>query len=574
MKHNYPWYEVEPITDVRDLLLKSCHKFRTKTALQSKVNGVWQTVTYAELETTVRELATALITMGLGEGDRAAIMSENRSEWPAAYLAVAGSGSVCVPVDRELKEQEVFHILFQSESKFVVTSDKYVEMLSDLKPRLPHLRLIINMDGGNDREEVKPLEVVLKIGRQRIAEGEDGFARRSVEPDQLAAIIFTSGTMGSSKGVMLSHRSLAANIMGTCMSVYVDEDDRFLSVLPLHHTYECTAGMLIPIYRGAMASCCESLRRVADNLAETRSTVMLGVPLLYEAMYRRIREGIAQRGEFKFKLGNGIAGVVQRIFGLNLRRRIFGQLHRKLGGSLRLLISGGAAIDPQVSKGFRDLGIGFLQGYGLTEASPLVAVNRPEAFNDAAAGLPLANVEIKLEDDEILVRGENVMQGYYKNPEATAAAISDGWLRTGDLGYFDKDGFLHLHGRKKAVIVTPNGKNIYPEEVEAELLKSPYILECLVWGGPNVTEPEVQAIVVPNIEQLDVYFAEKGDTQTKEKVEALIRDEIKTRCNNLATFKRVKQFTVREEELAKTTTKKVKRYLYTDGSQQVRMKKV
>jgi long-chain acyl-CoA synthetase len=245
-------------------------------------------------------------------------------------------------------------------------------------------------------------------------------------------------------------------------------------------------------------------------------------------------------------------------------------VHEKFGGSLRTLISGGAAIDPDVARGFRELGITFLQGYGLTESAPIIAVNRDDAFKDDAAGLPLPSVEVKIaEDGEILARGPNIMEGYYNNPEATRETIVDGWLHTGDLGYLDRDGFLYIQGRKKAVIVTPGGKKIYPEEVEAEILKSPFILECLVWGESKRDpgqEPEVLALVVPNTE----YFISQGLEQMgavdSARVEAILRAEVKERCKNLAPYKRVTQLMVRHEEFEKTTTKKIKRYLYTGKS--------
>jgi long-chain acyl-CoA synthetase len=262
-----------------------------------------------------------------------------------------------------------------------------------------------------------------------------------------------------------------------------------------------------------------------------------------------------------------VASFFEKALGINIRRRLFSKVHEKFGGRLRILISGGAAIDPAVARGFRELGVAFLQGYGLTESAPIITVNRNDAFKDDAAGLPLPSVEVKIaEDGEILARGPNIMQGYYKNPDATRDALEGGWLHTGDLGYLDADGFLHIQGRKKAVIVTPAGKKIYPEEVESEILKSPYVLECLVWGTPTNDpgqEVFVQAIVVPNTE----YFISQGFEKTgginSAQVEKILQAEVKERCRNLASFKRVTRLTVRLDEFEKTTTRKIKRYLYT-----------
>ncbi len=569
MRGIYPYYSVEPIADLRDLLLKSVEKFGRRAALQSKVGGKYRPMTYRALGKEVEELSSGLNDLGIRPGDKVAIMSENRPEWAASYLAIAAGGAVCVPVDKELREQEVFQILYLSEARAVVTTSRWIELVGDLKPRLPKLEHLIDVDTLRDGEGFVTYQSLIRTGHRIVTKKRSEFRRREIRPYDLAALIFTSGTMGNPKGVMLSHRNLAANVMDTCRSVYVDQNDRFLSILPLHHTYECTCGFLVPIYRGATISYGENLRRLAENIAETKSTVLLGVPLLFNSIYEKICQGIAERGESKFRLGKGLANLSERVLRINMRKAIFRAVHKRFGGHLRILISGGAAADPAVARGFRELGITFIQGYGLTEASPLVAVNREQAFKDDAAGLPLATTDLRIEEDEILVRGDNVMHGYYRNPDATTESIRDGWLHTGDLGKFDEDGFLYILGRKKSVIVTKGGKNIYPEEVEAELLKSPYILECLVWGGPDSRDSEVQAIIVPNIEHLLTELGDDSDALTPERIEARIREEVRQRCDALAAFKRVKRFTLREEEFAKTTTRKIKRYLYTSKPSEV-----
>jgi long-chain acyl-CoA synthetase len=373
--------------------------------------------------------------------------------------------------------------------------------------------------------------------------------------------------MGNSKGVMLTHANVASNIIDAVKWVDLQTSDRFLSVLPMHHSYECTDGFLLPLYRGASTSYAENLRRIVENSAETKATAILGVPLIWHALYKKIEEAMAERGPWKIQAARKIAEISEALLGINIRRKLFSKLHEKFGGSLRILISGGAAIDPKVGKGYRELGVEFLQGYGLTESSPIISVNRNRAFKDDAAGLPLASVEVKMaEDGEILARGPNIMKGYYNNPEATRRALVDGWLHTGDLGYLDADGFLYVQGRKKAVVVTPSGKKVYPEEVEAEILKSPYILECLVWGDSDThpgEEVEIRAIVVPNIEHFIEQGIEAHGAVNNSQVEEILRREVKSQCRNLAPFKRVTGLTVRHEEFEKTTTKKVKRYLYT-----------
>jgi len=362
---------------------------------------------------------------------------------------------------------------------------------------------------------------------------------------------------------MLTHRNIASNVVGTSFHICVSEEDTLLSVLPLHHTYEATAGMLTAFYQGATVCHAESLRRIVDNLIETKATVMLGVPAIYEAIYRRIKAGIEQKGKTKFTLAKGLASLTEKILHRSIRKRLFHQVHDKIGGHLRLLISGGAALAPEISRGFRELGIDFMQGYGLTEFAPIISVNRLDKFLDGTAGIPIPCCEVKIVNDEIVVRGPCVMRGYYKNDTATEEVIRDGWLHTGDLGFIDKEGFLHINGRSKSVIVTSNGMNIYPEEIEFLLQESNYILETIVWGGPE-TDPadaEVQAIIVPNSDTFDEEFGPSGWDEAR--IEEVIGQVVKRTNRQLANYKRIKKFTLRTEEFEKTTTRKIKRYLYT-----------
>jgi long-chain acyl-CoA synthetase len=568
MKGKYPEYATEPITDVRDMFLKSTNRYADRIALQHKKDGAWIPITYHELRKEVEEFACGLAALDLQpvEG-KLAIVGDNRPEWAVSYLAAACTGIVCIPIDKDLRETEVYHILYLSGAEALVGDARHIEMVQEIQEKLPSLKTLINMDETGEKDGVLGFEQVKRTGAARIAEGHNDFNSRNVTPDHLLSILFTSGTMGNSKGVMLSHGNVAINIVDAVKWVDLRTDDRFLSVLPMHHSYECTDGFLLSLYRGSLTSYAENLRRIAENLVETRSTAMLGVPLLWHAIYKKIQAGMAEKGMWKVNAAKKVANFSEKILRKDIRRRVFRKVHEKFGGSLRIVISGGAAIDPEVSRGFRELGIAFLQGYGLTETAPLMAVNRDYAFKDDAVGLPLPSMDIKIaEDGEILARGPNIMRGYYNNPEATSEALEDGWLHTGDLGCFDDDGFLYVKGRKKAVIVTPGGKKIYPEEVEAELLKSPYVLECLVWGDATMDpthEPEVCAIVVPNTESFVNAGIEKMGAVDGARVEAILRAEVKERCKNLAPYKRVTRLTVRHEEFEKTTTKKIKRYLYT-----------
>jgi long-chain acyl-CoA synthetase len=560
----YPAYPADPISDIRELFMRSTRNFPDKIALQSKNEGRWIPITYRELRSEVELIACGFAALGLQpSSDKLAIVGDNRPEWAIGYLAAACTGIVCVPIDKDLKETEVYSILYLSGAQAVIGDEKHMAMILALRSKLPGLKTVINMDEPHSIDGILSLSELRRLGQERKTVGKNDFEERTVSGDHMLSILFTSGTMGNSKGAILTHASVASNLVDAAQWVNLCREDRFLSILPIHHSYECTDGFLLAIYVGATVSYAENLRRLIENLAETRSTAMLGVPLLWHSLYAKIEAAMAEKGMWKISAAKKVAAFSEKFLGLNIRRLLFAKVHKKFGGHLRILISGGAAIDPAVAKGFRELGIEFLQGYGLTESAPIIAVNRNRAYRDNAAGLPLPSVEVKIaEDGEILARGPNIMKGYYNNPEGTREALENGWLHTGDLGSIDADGFLYIHGRKKAVIVTPGGKKIYPEEVEAEILKSPFISECLVWGqATNSPEQEVviEAIVVPNKE----HFALQRMDTSESFVESFIQKEVKTRCQNLAAYKKVTKLTVRHEELEKTTTKKIKRYLYT-----------
>jgi long-chain acyl-CoA synthetase len=549
------------------MLRKSVDRFGQKNAfLNRTAAGEYEGLSYSEFGHRVMALGAALFARDFKPGVTMGIYSEGRWEWGLTYLAAAGGNGINVPIDKELKEKDIRHILGETETAWLVTSARYLDVVQELRARLPRLKTVISMDLPEHTDDVLSLPQLLSEGDELLEANDTPYPSVKIDAELPVSIIYTSGTMAIAKGVVLSQRNIVTNMMDMCQAAYIDDEDIFLSVLPLHHTYECTCGLLTPLYRGCTISYCDNLRRLADQMREVRATMMLGVPLLFESIYRKIQEGIEQKGRGRFKLGMGIANFSQKLFKLDLRKKIFSALHQRFGGGLRLLISGGAAIDPEVIRFFRHIGIHCMQGYGLTESAPIIAVNRNEWYKDEAAGYPLPSMEVRVVDGEICARGPNVMIGYFKNPDATAEVIRDGWLHTGDLGFVDEDGFVHIRGRKKAVIVLANGKNVYPEEVEYHLNKSPFILESLVWEGPEAVEgkvEEVQGVIVPNMDRFDEHIQEKGLTLSDEVVEEILRDEVRRECRHLPHYKRVRKFTIRWEEFDKTTTRKIKRYLYT-----------
>jgi long-chain acyl-CoA synthetase len=568
----YPWHDITAINDLRDMLEKSAATFGSRNAFLYKNGDEYDSLSFRDFKDQVFALGAGLFDIGFTPGHKAAVCAEGRWQWGLSYLAVACGGAINIPIDKDLRGQDIRHILDETEAEAIFTSMRQLDAVLELRPSLPALRYVICLDGGKLPEGVLSASDLMERGEELLKRGKTGYADLKITPDLPVSIVYTSGTMGSAKGVVLTHRNLASNMMDMCRAVYIDENDIFLSVLPLHHTYECTCGLLTPLYRGSTISYCDSYRYIATQMQEVKATVMLGVPLLFQTIFRKIMDGIRDKGIARFHLGRRIARLGEVFLGNAARRFVFSQLHQKFGGHLRMLISGGAASDPQVAQLFHDLGIVFIQGYGLTECSPILAVNRPHYFRDAAAGFPLPSVKIRIADDgEICARGPSIMTGYYRKPEATAEVLRDGWFHTGDLGYLDADGFLFIHGRKKAVIVLNNGKNVYAEEVEATLNRSPFVLESLAWEGP---EPggkveEVYATIVPNREEFDRYAKEQGTELTEQLVEEILKKAIREECSALAPYQRVRKFAIRWEEFDKTTTRKIKRYLYTEKTKQV-----
>jgi long-chain acyl-CoA synthetase len=553
------------------MVIDSTSRFGDRTAFLWKPSWMaeprkYQPISYREVFEMARALASYLWTvLGLKRGERVAILSENRPQWGISYLAITGSGLVVVPVDSQLKDAEIGHILRDSEAKAIFLSLPFLDRIRERREAIPSLRHIICFDGSGGYEEVTAFEEILET------HGDFTYPNPDLSPDELAAIIYTSGTTGVSKGVMLSHRNLTSNVEQSIKAINVSEEDRMLSILPLHHTFECTCGFLAPFSVGASVAYAESIAKISEIMMEVRPTVMLVVPAILERMYARTMKGIKGKrfGPIKLKVALAISSALRKAVGKGVEKRIFSEIHKRLGGSLRFMVSGGAPLRKEIAEGFYKLGLLVLEGYGLTEASPVVSVNREWDFKFGSVGLPLPGVEVRISDPgedgvgEIIVKGENVMMGYYKNPERTAETIKDGWLYTGDLGRIDGDGFLYVTGRSKDVIVTGLGKNVYPEEVEAELSKSQFIAEVLVLGRkvPDKGE-EVHAMVYPDMDALDSYASEHGVKMDERAIEELIKGEIRRLCRNLAPYKRVSSFQVVYEPFVKTTTMKIKREIY------------
>lgn len=544
---------------IKALKEKLSDAFAENIVLRIKRDGEYVEFTGSEAARRADALAGLLASLGLQHGDRVAVLGDNQPEWGIAYLAIVGHGMTAVPIDRLLKPGEYQRILEDSGTRAIVVSDDFRDDFHSIAGSLPELKHVLSL------EEVMASET------------DTAAPDSQVSPDDLAVLIYTSGTTGQPKGVMLSHRNIMSNVAAASEVISITSDDSFVSVLPLHHTFECTAGFLAPIYNGAMVSYVGSLksRDIVDTMKDSRATIMLAVPLLYEKMYQGIMRKVGSQPAVTRTVFNLLMGVVKMGEKLNKRMgtALFRSLRDKGGlGTIRFFVSGAAALPPEVATGFDRLGLRILQGYGLTETSPVVSVHRVEQPpKPDSVGPPINGVEVEVvnPDDsgvgELVVRGENVMLGYYNNPDATAEVLKDGTLYTGDSGWIDDEGHVHIAGRLKNVIVTRAGKNIYPEEIEGELVLSPYIAEALVFGAEDADSGEeyVRAVVVPDFEVLE----EEGRPDDDETLTVLMDHEVRERCRNLADYKRVREVEMRREEFSKTSTRKIKRFLFKTGQE-------
>ncbi|NSW89611.1 MAG: AMP-binding protein [Firmicutes bacterium] len=577
-----PIYKVRPIRDLKDMVKQSVELFANKNAFWIKADKEenYKGITYSEFKEDIDALGTALINMGLKD-KFIAVIGENRYEWCVTYLAVVNGTGVIVPLDKELPTAEIENLLIRSNASAVFFSGKFIDQMKMLSSKLTTVKYFINMDAVDDvakdafegatKDEAVFLSFrgLIAKGKDLILSGDRSFIDAPVDAEKMSILLFTSGTTDLAKGVMLSHKNICSNLTAVCSVLYIDSNDSVLSILPLHHTYECTCGFLVMIYNGCTISFNEGLKHIAKNLKETKPSIIILVPLILEGMYKKIWEQASKKRGLKTKLKIAIfiSNMLLNVFKIDIRRKLFKHIHENIGGRVRLIISGAAAINPEVSKGFRSLGIKVRQGYGLTECSPIVTVNHDKEFRDDSIGKPLPGVEVKIENadengiGEIVVKGNNVMLGYFGDPNATQKVMKDGWLYTGDLGKMDSNGFFYITGRKKNVIVTKNGKNIYPEEVEACLNKSPYILESLVWGKDEEGSDEtlVYAKIVPDFEAIKNKLG--TDNFSEDDIYKIIEDEVKAANRSMPLYKRVRDFSIKEEEFVKTTTRKIKRYV-------------
>ncbi|HTY60022.1 MAG TPA: AMP-binding protein [Bacteroidota bacterium] len=560
-----PLNPVPTISSVQDMILRSARVYGDKLALEDLKEYPIPRLTYSSLLRNILKFGVALRAMGIKERSHVAVIGENRVQWSLAYLTSMCFNYVVVPVDRALTSNEILNIIHESEATAVIYSDAFEPLLRESRTSMKKLKFYINMDLPARKD--RTFSMVELIERSPGCSPEQ---LPRINPDDLAEIIFTSGSLGRAKGVMLTQGNLADNLMAMTKMIRITSEDRFLGVLPIHHTYACTCGFLCPMFMGSSVHFAQSLKTIVDDLQRVHATILLAVPLLYDKMFKRVYKTIQEKKLTAMIVGPLIkAGTVVEKFGWkSFRRTVFKEIHEKFGGSIRLFIAGGAAQDPLVAKGLREFGFNFVQGYGLTETAPILTLNRIDNFKDDSAGIPLPGVSLRIAEPdhlgvgEIWARGKNVMLGYYRNDEATKGVFEDGWFKTGDLGLIDGDGFLHIMGRMKNVIISKSGENVYPEEIEDLLNRSPFVLESLVYGEQDPRQGEVIAAQVVVDAEAFIELAEtRGKEITPDLMKTVIGDEIAVLNRSVAPFKQIRKFYIRDREFEKTTTQKVKRFL-------------
>jgi long-chain acyl-CoA synthetase len=564
MVKEYPRYVVPSITSIQDMLLRSAKVYGDKLALEDLADNPISRVSYKQLHDYVIRFGKSLFEIGIKERDHIAVISENRIQWSMTYFTSMCFNMVIIPIDKNLNHNEILNIIHESEAKAIVFSDGFEPLMKEKRDSLLNLKYYINMDSKEHKDGI--LSMTKMIEKQSASIEKLPF----VNPDVMAEIIFTSGSLGRAKGVMLTQKNIASNLMAMTSMIQIIPEDRFLSVLPIHHKYECTCGLLCPLYAGASAHYARSLKTVVDDLQKVKATILLGVPLLYDKMFKKIYKGI-QEDKLKSVIVPpliSLTNIFESFGWKSSKKLIFKELHHKFGGHIRLFIAGGAAPDPKVAKGLRELGFNFVQGYGLTETSPIVALNRLYSFKDNAAGLPLPGLDIKINNPneagigEIYIKGSSVMLGYYKNQKLTDEAFDDGWFKTGDIGYFDEDGFLHINGRQKNVIISKSGENVFPEEIEDILNRNPFVQESMVYGEQDEKHTEIIAVQIVTDAEAFIEYSEKNKVKiTPELVNDIIGEAVKETNKELPAFKQIRKFYVRDSEFEKTTTQKIKRYL-------------
>lgn len=548
----YQNYPTEKYHTLRELYRASAEKYTDRALFMQKENGSYQSYSYQCFANDVDALGTALKKKNL-DGAHVLLMGGGSYQWMLAYMAVTCGIGVIVPTDQALSGDALAALASTADATAVIYSDKIADHLSALPESMTKIAF-------------SELSALIEEGKALLDAGERSYVDAPINPHEMCALLFTSGTTGQSKGVMISHQNICFNLSEMGQMVNMGTDDVFLSVLPLHLSFESTCGVLCPMSRGCTVAFSESLRRVMRNMQEVRPTMINCMPLFMETIYKKLwanikTQGLEKRVRASIKVTNALYPDRVRYLA---KRKIFAAIHKSFGGKLHTMISGGAAVKSEVVRGLRDFGINAIQSYGLTECAPLAAINRDTHPSDSAAGMATPNALLDIYDvhndgtGEIRYKGENVMLGYYKMPELTKEVLRDGWLYTGDLGFIDENGFLHITGRKKNVILTATGRHVFPEELEQLLANSPYVRDSIVLGMLNEqkTDCQIVAVIQPNIPYvMEVY----GRDYTPAQLDLELKKAISEANAAVKPYKRIHSHIVRLEDFPKNTSGNIRR---------------
>ena len=553
-------------TDLKDMLNQTGEVYGDRPAyiFKTEEKGKFRTITHKEFRENINALGTTLIQMGLKD-KRIALISENRYEWELSYLAVASGVGVIVPLDKALPDNELESLILRSQVEAIIYSSKYDVIMNTLREKKnTNLKYFISMDLEENTQGIYAEKALVEKGKKLLADGNKTYIDAKIDAEKMGIMLFTSGTTAMSKAVMLSHKNLVTNVMDIIQRFDLTDEDRFLSFLPLHHVFECTVGFLYPISIGGSIAFCEGVKHMAENIKEFEITAMISVPAVFDIIYRKVMKTIEKKGKLaNLEKGKKVSQFLLKMK-IDLRKQLFKEVHESLGPKLKLVVTGGAALDPETEKGFNDLGFDVEQGYGLTETAPVIAAETPKCRRLGSIGKKFPSVEVKIDDPdeegigELMAKGPSIMLGYYENEEATKSALeSDGWFHTGDLARIDKDGFIYISGRKKSVIVLNNGKNVFPEEIETLLNKVEGIKETFVFEKKEDDgDVKVCVEIVYDKELIKELYHIEGE----EKIKEFLWDKVKEVNKLMPKYKYVREMVITEEPLIKTTTLKIKRH--------------
>ena len=567
LKNKY--YEETHYKTVKEIFKRSIEKYKNNIYILERPNhdhkAKFEEFTYERFGNDAINLGTGLMKYLNLANERIIIIGENTYYWYVSYFSILCGVGIAVPVDKELPNNEIENVIKRSHAAAVIYSKKKKDAIDKIKDNLPMVKYFIEMN-SNDGVQGRDvgIEHVIAEGKKLTDAGNTEYMDVEIDPEEFKFLIFTSGTTSQAKGVMLCHRNLAENVNAVSKYVKIYERDRFFSVLPLHHTYESSIGALLPFANGSSVAICGGLRYIVPDMQEAKPTAMLAVPLLVESLYKKINQSIEKSG--KAGLVNSMLHLTNALksVGIDIKRKVFKEIYDNLGGNMRIIVSAAAPIDKKIGKWVQDIGIEFLQGYGLTETAPIAALTPECDPRVGSVGLPVNCAQIKIHnpnengEGEIWIKSQTLMLGYYEDEEATKEVVHDGWFNSGDIGYQDKDGYVYVTGRSKNVIVTQNGKNIYPEEIELLLSHVPEIKECMVYGKEDEKDKSnkeliVSVKVIPNFEKI-------GKDLTDEQIREIIWPKIKEVNKKLTSYKAIKNLEIKHDEFEKTTTMKIKRY--------------